>query len=444
MFRRARTKAARQTAPPPTGVSEIIFSVFDEKKRIQHHFQSGMPFNGRSGPGPFNILNHTEQAIENYVLAEAIATGQPASMAFSYGDGLQKFLYILPYERKKGHFRFACMQIGMAPPDPDEAKSPCLTALAEGRVCLLLSDSQGTILAASPKIPEEFGYTPEMLQGMALSDLFTQADMGMISACSADTNESILSCVFHCLDGSRRDVEMKKYSAPDQCHLHAICDVTRPKLNEEITQVSTRERRRIGQDLHDSIGQLLTGISLLSRSLANSLQRDGNPGDADAAQISELADDASNQIRQISRGLMPADIVHRGLFESLRELARITVESCGIDCEAHVDETVEFADGAVETHLFRIAQEAVNNSVRHAGASRIDIVVEHHNGMPQLTIRDNGSWKGDSGVGGGIGMKTMEYRASVIGGQLKVGAMEQGGTHVVCRLEMEELFETRL
>ncbi len=444
MFRRSSKKAARQTPPPPAGVFEIIFTVFDEKKRLQHHFQSGSPAGARSGSGQFNILNHPDQSLENCVLAEAIATGQPASMAFSYGEGLQKFLYILPFERKKGKWRYACMQLGMEPPNPDTAKSPCLAALSEGRVCLLLADAQGSILAASAKVPEEFGYTPEMLQGMMLSDLFTQADMGMISACSADTNESILSCVFHCLDGSRRDVEMKKYSAPDQCNLLAICDVTRPKLNEEITQVSTRERRRIGQDLHDSIGQLLTGISLLSRSLANSLQRDGNPGDADAAQISELADDASNQIRQISRGLMPSDIVHRGLFASLRDLARITSESCGILCEAQVDETVEFTDGAVETHLFRIAQEAVNNAVRHAGASRIDIVIEHYKGMPQLTVRDNGSWKGDLGLGGGIGMKTMEYRASVIGGQLKVGAMEQGGTHVVCRLEMEELFETKV
>ncbi|MBT8042109.1 MAG: sensor histidine kinase, partial [Pontiella sp.] len=250
--------------------------------------------------------------------------------------------------------------------------------------------------------------------------------------------------VLRCLDGSHRDVELLKYSAADHCMLYAVCDVTRPQLNEEIAQVSTRERRRIGQDLHDSIGQLLTGISLLSRSLANNLRRDGNPGEEDAAQISELADDASNQIRQISRGLMPADIVERGFFASLRDLARITTDSCGIQCEVRLDETVDFNDGAVETHLFRIAQEAVNNAVRHADASQIEIVFSVENGRPQLQICDDGTWKKAADHMSGIGMKTMHYRASVIGGNLTVGAVEEGGTHVVCRLEAEELFETKV
>ena len=162
---------------------------------------------------------------------------------------------------------------------------------------------------------------------------------------------------------------------------------------EEASQVGIRERRRIGQDLHDSIGQLLTGISLLSRSLANRLLRDGHAGEADAGQISELADTASNQIRQISRGLMPTEVVQKGLFESLRELARTTSETSGIHCEARIDESVAFADSAVETHLFRIAQEAVTNSIRHAGASRIGIRLALANGMPRMEVDDNGTWK---------------------------------------------------
>jgi two-component system sensor kinase FixL len=156
-----------------------------------------------------------------------------------------------------------------------------------------------------------------------------------------------------------------------------------------------------------------------------------------------LADEASNQIRQISRGLMPSEIVNQGLFESLRELARITKAACGIACQARLDESLKFPDAAVETHLYRIAQEAVNNSVRHAQASQIDIIVSEMNGLTQLEVVDDGSWEEPDETILGIGMRTMEYRASAIGGQLHVGAMKQGGTRMVCRLEIDESLATR-
>jgi len=442
MFGFSKKKESIQGLPPPVGIAEVIVCVFDEKQRLLHHFNST-----RTEPVAeewFKLLGNPDRAFESCVFKEAIATQKPASLAFSYGEGASKYLYVLPYERKKGKWRFTCLQVATAKPDPDTAGPPSTCALSEERVCLVLTDSNGTILSASSKVPETFGYISESLMDMNLSDLFAAPDLGMIASCSPDTNESIMSCVFRCLDGSKRDVEVKKYSVPDECTLYGICDVTRPHFNEEITQISTRERRRIGQDLHDSIGQLLTGISLLSRSLANSLKRDGNPGDTDAAQISELADDASNQIRQISRGLMPSEIVHRGLFASLQDLAQITADSCGLQCEVSLDESVEFADGAIETHLFRIAQESFNNAVRHAEATRIEIAVCRVNGMPQLEISDDGQWKGIPENSSGIGMKTMQYRASAIDGHLSVGPAEHGGTNVICRLEVDELLETKV
>jgi signal transduction histidine kinase len=97
----------------------------------------------------------------------------------------------------------------------------------------------------------------------------------------------------------------------------------------------------------------------------------------------------------------------------------------------------------VETHLYRIAQEAVNNAVRHADASRIDIVVTQDNGLPRLEVVDNGTWKETVSDVNGIGMKTMEYRAAAIGAHFKAGAHAQGGTSVVCLLEADDLTEMR-
>lgn len=429
-------------SPPPAGVSTLIFCVIDEKHKVYHHFRAS--HSDEVDEDLFQFLEDPSCSAESTVLSDAFRTRAPVSLTLSYGEGQRKYIYVLPFERKWGKCRFACVQVTTAPPDPDSAEKPCVCALAEERVCLVLVDSQQAIRSVSSRIPEPFGYASENMVGMNLQDLFTNTDFEVLKSCKADTNESILSCTFFCLDGSNRDVELKKFSAPDKYTLYGICDVSPRRRMEEFAAVTARERRRIGQDLHDSLGQMVTGISLLSRSLSNVLRRDGHDGSSDASQISELADEASNQIRQISRGLMPAEIVQHGLCEALRELARVTTSSCGIVCETRFDESLTFGDVAVETHLYRIAQEAVNNAVRHAEASRIDIIVAEVNGMQQLEVVDNGRWEEPVANVAGIGLKTMEYRASAIGGQLHVGSDPQGGTKVTCRLEMDESLATRV
>lgn len=428
-------------APPPEGVSALIFCVVDEKFNAHHHFRACRP--GEMGEDLFQFMETPFRIEENSVLHDAIRTRSSVSMVLSFGEGRRKYIYVLPYERKKGKWRFACMQVTTPPPDPDAAEQPCVCALAEERMCLMLVDSRHAIQSVSSRVPESFGHAPEDLVGMNLQELFKESDFEVLQACSADINESILGCVFSCLDGSGREVEIKKFSATDKCTLYGICDVSPRQRMEDFAEVTARERRRIGQDLHDSIGQTLTGMSLLSRSLSNILQRDGHSGSVDASQISELADEASNQIRQISRGLMPSEIVQRGLYESLRELARITATTCGVDCETRLDDSLEFTDVAVETHLYRIAQEAVNNAVRHAEARRIDIVVSEINGMSQLDVVDDGRGIEPEENGVGIGLKTMEYRAAAIGGLLHVGTRPQGGTQVTCRLEIDESLATK-
>lgn len=429
-----------KTPHPPSGVDELLFRVFDEKQRLHHSFRAAS--GAMVAEDEFQLLNDPARAFESCILREAVVSHRPVTASLSFGEGRRKYLLVLPYERKWGKWRYACLQVTPGAPDPTGG-TPVVCAMAGDRACLLMVDSSNQVRAASSVVPQSFGYTSEQLVGMQMRNLFSEIDLGIVSACSTDTNEPILGCVLHGLGGIKLEVEVRKYSVPDHYTLYGICDMTPPRQAEDVSQVGMRERRRIGQDLHDSIGQLLTGISLLSRSLANSLGRDGNPDEADAAQISELADEASNQIRQISRGLMPSEIVNNGLFASLRELARTTTASCALACEAVIDESLSVGDRAVETHLYRIAQEAVNNAVRHAGASRIQIAFSRSNGMPQLEVQDNGSWKETNGGMAGIGMKTMEYRASAIGGQLKIGSGEQGGTRVVCMFEADELMATK-
>ncbi|MDZ8119275.1 sensor histidine kinase [Pontiella agarivorans] len=441
MFGWKKTVRESEALPPPTGVAEIVFCIYDDKKRLKHRFSAR---SGLEAEQRFRFLQEPEGAMEHVLLAEAAGSYRPVSMQFAYDAGRNSYLHILPFEQQRGKWFFCSVQIGVERADTDSGGAQFAAALRDRRVGLILANGENEVVSTSSELPDAFGYSAEVLQGLRLSELFSESDLRLMLQGEADTHQPVLNGTFHGLDGTKRDVEVRKYSAPDDYALYAVADVTRAQLNEEITAVTTRERRRIGQDLHDSIGQLLTGISLLSRSLANSLQRAGSADHEDAVQISELADDASNQIRQISRGLMPMEVVSRGLYPSLRELARTVRESCGVACEAVIDEELSFSDGAVETHLYRIAQEAVNNAVRHSGGNRIVLHLSAVNGNPQLEVHDNGRWRNIMESGGGIGLKTMEYRASVINGQLKIGRVENGGTSVVCRLKAEDVLETKV
>ncbi len=420
-------------ASPPAGISHFIFSVFDDKQRLLHTFRSTAP--GAPDAESFSL----QKGLGNTALTEAAKTNEPISLDLSYGRGHRLFLHILPYERKRGKWRYACVQVVT---ESQPAAADAGYVYTEDFASLILVDNQGTIRAASQPEPGGLVSAPDSLMGMNMRDLFSEMACESICSKPANTCEPIQNCVFHCLDDSRCDTALIKLSAPDNYTLYGVYDVTPPQPTEIVSDVVDRERRRMGQDLHDSIGQLFTAISLLSRSLANRLGRMGSPDGRDASQISELADEASNQIRQISRGLMPSEIVHQGLSVSLQELARITTSSCGVDCAARIDHDLVFSDGAVETHLYRIAQEAVNNAVRHAGAQGIEIIVAEENGTVQMIVRDDGTWKEPVESLAGIGLKTMEYRASVIGGQLEVDGCSINGTQVICRLEADESMMT--
>lgn len=429
-------------ASPPEGISALIFCVVDEKFKMHHHFRACRI--DEMDEDAFQFIETPVRLSENPILKDALRSRTAVSVALSFGARQRKYIYVLPYERKKGKWRFACLQVTTAVPNPDTAEQPCVCALAEDRMGLVLVDATHAIRSVSSRVPESFGYATEDLVGLNLQQLFQASDFKVLHACSADTNESILGCRFLCLDGSKREVEIKKFSATDKCTLYGICDVSPRQRMEDFAEVTARERRRIGQDLHDSIGQMVTGISLLSRSLSNSLMKSGHEGGNDASQISELADEASNQIRQISRGLMPSEIIQHGLYASLRKLARITTDTCGVVCEARLDESLKFPDVAVETHLYRIAQEAVNNAVRHAQAGLIEIVIGEINGLSQLDVLDDGQWIEPEVSAAGMGLKTMEYRASAIGAQLYIGPNPQGGTQVTCRLEIDESLATKV
>jgi PAS domain S-box-containing protein len=211
-------------------------------------------------------------------------------------------------------------------------------------------------------------------------------------------------------------------------------DITeRKRLEEAILEISVQEQRRIAQDLHDGLGQELTGIAFMSKVLADKLSEEGLAEAAEAAKIVGLVNQAISHTRQLARGLHPVAAESAGLMSALKKWAGEMEDLFHIRCRFQCDAPVYIHDVNVASNLYRIAQEAVNNAIRHGKAREIVISLSAKNGTGTLAIKDNG--KGltrDPSNQPGMGLNIMNYRADMVGGSVKVQTNEGHGVAVTC------------
>ncbi len=211
-------------------------------------------------------------------------------------------------------------------------------------------------------------------------------------------------------------------------------DITeRKRLEEQILRISEAEQQRIGQDLHDGICQQLAGIELMSEVLSQSLLRRHKGSSTQAAAIAANIRDVMAQTRRLARGLCPVVLESEGLMAGLLELCSSTEGMFHIRCAFRCDVPVLIKSHAVAMHLYRIAQEAVNNAVKHGRARRIDVALVSTPERLSLIVSDDGTGiAADSHRKGGMGLRIMNYRAGAIGGTLAIERVPSGGTTVVC------------
>jgi PAS domain S-box-containing protein len=223
----------------------------------------------------------------------------------------------------------------------------------------------------------------------------------------------------------------------------------RRRLEREILEAGAAEQRRIGRELHDGLCQQLTALSFAAELLARKLTRAGGPAAAaellpTVRTIADELDRAMTETRSLARGLNPVDIRAGGLSSALADLAERASATFGVHCRFRPPPRgapgAEIDDNGTATHLFRIAQEAVANAVRHGKAAHVDIsLAAAPPGTLTLTIADDGAGFSAAGLPRehpGIGLRTMEYRARVIGGTLHVGPGPHGtGTAVSCVIQ---------
>ncbi len=207
----------------------------------------------------------------------------------------------------------------------------------------------------------------------------------------------------------------------------------RQRLEEEILKVSEREQRRIGHELHDTLCQHLTATAMAAQVLDERLAAKSLSEAADAARVVGLIEEGITLARNLAQGLYPVEMEAEGLMAAFKELAGSVTRDAKVPCVFECDAPVLMHDDAAATHLYRIAQEALRNALRHGKPRRIDISLSEHGGLVNLTVEDDGVGLPENlAPSGGLGIRIMAHRAAMIGGNFSVEPAPTGGTIVTC------------
>jgi two-component system CheB/CheR fusion protein len=211
----------------------------------------------------------------------------------------------------------------------------------------------------------------------------------------------------------------------------------RQQLEKELLEISEREKRRIGEDLHDMVCQELTATALFLKSSGN------NAADPKTARtLNEAAQIVNRNVgvaRDLARGFQPVMIGSGGLTGALRSLCSQVKASKKMVCHLKLPRAIRISDQTLALTIFRIAQEAVTNAVKHSNATEITVCIEREGGSVRLVVEDNGKgFRIPKKSGKGLGLHIMKYRASVHGGKLKIAPKRDGGTLVVAEIPVKK------
>lgn len=299
-------------------------------------------------------------------------------------------------------------------------------------------DKDGCILSVNEAYVRLSGYSREELLTMWIGDLEAEESPEEIRA-HIEKVKRLGSDLFEtrhrAKDGTVWPVEVNtSYSTTAGGIFFAFSrDISERKaMEQQLIEVSTAEQERIGHDIHDGIGQQLTGVAMLAAGIEHRLKAAGHLLAAESiAGLRIHLLDALEEVRALARGLSPVELDPEGLPEALSDLAERIAQTSGLECHYLGLRKVQAEDDILAVHLYRIAQEAVHNAVRHAMPGKIEIRLSQTSEGIVLTVLDDG--KGidlsqDSSKR--LGLRLMRYRAGLIGGRLTLGPADGGGTRV--------------
>jgi len=306
-------------------------------------------------------------------------------------------------------------------------------------------DEKGLIESCNPAAEQMFGYSAGAMIGQNIDLLIPPVQFDLYSADAAQylkVGESSIHArgrevIGRRSDGSTLPVDLT-LSESHEGTFHLFTGVMRDiserkKLQQELLSIAEAEQRRIGQDLHDDIGQELTGLAMKAETLFEIVTEREIPEHALAADIVAGLDRTRSKVRALSRGMVPVEIDSSGLVSALEELTARLGDvhniSCAFECP---DRSIEI-DQHLATQLYHIAQEGITNALKHARAQNIRVTLEARESAIKLQISDDGVGMPASGARtDGMGLRIMYYRAALIHGKLDVRSNATGGTVVSC------------
>jgi PAS domain S-box-containing protein len=206
----------------------------------------------------------------------------------------------------------------------------------------------------------------------------------------------------------------------------------RQQLERELLEISDREKRRIGEDLHDVVCQELTATALFLKSTAKKIAEENT---AAARMLEESAQTVNRNVvlaRELARGLQAVELTASGLKNALRDLAASACDNSGIKCHFKAARGVHVPDDTVALHLYRIAQEALTNAIKHSGAKNILLTLDRNRTHTCVSVQDDGKGFVVKRRGKGLGLHMMRYRANALGGELKIERRRTGGMDITC------------
>jgi signal transduction histidine kinase len=222
--------------------------------------------------------------------------------------------------------------------------------------------------------------------------------------------------------------------------LGRLAAVTRAReLEQEIVRAGEREQIRIGQDLHDGICQNLAAIDCAAECLREELEATHSPQAEAAAQIQRFLKETLVEARNLARGMLPVRLETDGLTAALQDL--VVRMSVGRACEVAftADEYATPGSSEISMQLYRIVQEALSNAIRHSGAQSVEVSLKSANDFLILSVEDDGcGFSADDGLALGIGLRAMQNRAQLAGGELRIWSARGSGTRVECRVPVAE------
>ncbi|MBP7737348.1 MAG: PAS domain S-box protein [Spirochaetes bacterium] len=307
---------------------------------------------------------------------------------------------------------------------------------------LVQGDGAGTITFVNDRFCEMVGALKDDIIGNSILNLIHEDDRENFME-QVRGKESLRKSAFEIKLKSKSDGNIDAIVSPrplidDRGHIAGIVavftDITERKyLERQALEISMKEQQRIGRDLHDDLGQILTGTGFLCESLVRKLSNRSLPEAEDARGVFALINEAKDHTRMLSRGLSPMEIDSGGIVAALERFARTVEGIYSVSFTLNIDPAITINDSMVETQFHYIVQESVTNAIKHGKANTIAVTLNKNKGRIHVSITDDGiGIPSDIDSHKGMGLRIMHYRANAIGASLKITKNRGRGTTVSC------------